>query len=153
MRKTKLQKHGRYAYKVLTGCRSGNGGKFDWSQYLPQNGKPGAWTPERDVALCSSGWHLTDEPHRWAGNRVFLAEYRGEVERDKNKICASSVRLIEEITEANCIDPSCALRIGIHPCLRGYVTDLTGDVSGLTGSVDSARARVLIFLMGLEVNT
>jgi hypothetical protein len=109
------------AYKVLWGvttCTS----KFNYEKYLPIENKPGPWLPLiENIKLCEVGYHLTLEPHKWEGNRVFLCEYKGKTEGDADKFVVSTFRFLKEITITNCIDPHIFVRIAYlcHVDLRG----------------------------------
>jgi len=116
------------AYKVLWGvsaCTS----KFNYEKYLPIGNKPGPWLPPiENIKLCKVGYHLTLEPHKWEGNRVFLCEYKGRTEGDAYKFVVSTFRFLKEITITNCIDPQIFVRIAYlcHADLSGV--DLSGAV-------------------------
>ncbi len=89
-----------------------NGGSFNYEKYLPQGNKAGKWLPKiEDIQKCSTGYHLTLEPHKWAGNRVFLCEYKGQFDGEDDKIVCQSFRFLREITVTNCIDPKIYVRI------------------------------------------
>lgn len=92
-------------YKVLTiEGKPNQRSKCDLVYSLPENGQPGQWMDhEGELAMCQSGFHLTNEPLSWIrqySDRVFEAEYRGEVQKDEgysDKICCRSVRLLREV--------------------------------------------------------
>ena len=50
------------------------------------------------LVMCANGWHATSRPSRYrAGNpvRVYLADVKGKILVDGDKICAASIRLVE----------------------------------------------------------
>ena len=101
------------AYKVLHGVAACNGGSFNYEKYLPVGNKAGKWLPIiKGICICSTGYHLTMEPHKWSGNRVFLCEYKDKnVDGDSNKIVVQTFRFLKEITISNCIDIEIYVRI------------------------------------------
>ncbi|MGC8610658.1 MAG: pentapeptide repeat-containing protein, partial [Thermoplasmata archaeon] len=81
--------------------------------YLPQGNKPGKWLPRiKNFKLYENGYHLTLEPHKWYGNRVFLCEYceKGSKKYESN-IAVETFRFLKEITIDSCIDPRIYVRI------------------------------------------
>ncbi len=44
-------------YKFLTAEKTGGTSSFDWTPYLPHDGKPGEWTPavEGELVDCGNG--------------------------------------------------------------------------------------------------
>ena len=73
---------------------------------LPNGNKPGDWkTVKGELYMCSNGLHLTTNPANWIrflDDRVFEAEYRGEMKNDySDKICCRSVRLLRELAVVN----------------------------------------------------
>jgi len=103
------------AYKVLCGVTACNGGEFNYEKYLPVGNKPGEWLPPAKYTTdYGRYYHLTLEPHKWRGNRVFLCEYRGKYEIKDKKVMVSTFRFLKEITVSNCIDPRIYVKIA-HP--------------------------------------
>lgn len=98
-----------WRYKVLgpKGQQIYGSGRWRWA--LPQNGKPGRWMVPSSrglLRMCGVGLHLTDAGHvgSWTGAihsawRLFVAEVHpnATVVMDRNKICVSKARLVEEI--------------------------------------------------------
>jgi uncharacterized protein YjbI with pentapeptide repeats len=119
------------AYKVLWGTMACNGGKLDYKKYLPVGDIPGNWLPKKDpVRLYKHGYHLTLDPGKMRGNRVFLCEYKGVTQRKDHIIVASTIRFLKEITEDICIDPRIFIRIA--DLAKGEYTNLSGvDLSGV----------------------
>ncbi len=88
-------------YKILVDNKSCHGGNFDWTDYLPNGGKPGKWTPKADtVCACESGWHTTSTPLAWynPGAKLYEAEGRGTIESSGNKTSEAQIRLVREVT-------------------------------------------------------
>ena len=85
-------------YKIIVSNQSTHGGTFDWSKHLPKGSKPGKWTsPVSDVAVCSRGYHLTNDVMRWpkVWMQVYRAEGKGDSSTQSDKTAFESVRLIE----------------------------------------------------------
>lgn len=70
----------------------------------------GVWSEERDPVLCRSGWHLTDAPHRWAGQRVWLCEGRGFGGRDGDKSVWREIRVLAEVDPTTACSASLLVR-------------------------------------------
>ena len=90
-------------YKVLQADGSAcHGGRGKWP--LPQDGKPGEWTPfiER-VVPCKSGYHVCEKADlvHWLGPAIFTVEVRGETVRDEHKTVAQQARLIKRLDTWN----------------------------------------------------
>src|SRR3990167_1638681 len=67
---------------------------------LPTLDAPGPWTLPITPAICSSGYHLVDDPLEWRvfGARLFIAEGRGAFSHNRSgKVSFEQVRLLEEI--------------------------------------------------------
>jgi hypothetical protein len=108
-------------------------GRLAW-RVTDQHGRPcnggtsepalaiGEWSPVREVAVCCVGWHVTTEPHRYVGSRVWLVEGRGEHETIGDKTVWSQIRPLAEVDPALCIDPRVFVRCA--PDLAG--ADLLG---------------------------
>jgi len=101
-----------YAWKVLWGTRTCNGEKEidDYENYLPTN-EPGECLPDFEKwDGFYHGYHLTLEPHKWEGNRVFLCKF-WEGREVGNYIIARRIQFLKEVTIKNCIDPQIFIRI------------------------------------------
>lgn len=67
---------------------------------LPQDGQPGAWTPNRDPRVCSRGWHLATAGgvSQWiklgVAQELWLAEGWGEASGTGYKTAFQSARLV-----------------------------------------------------------
>ena len=78
--------------------QSVHGGTHLWG--LPTLDAPGPWTLPLTPAICSSGYHLVDDPLEWRvfGARLFIAEGRGAFSHNRSgKVSFEQVRLLEEI--------------------------------------------------------
>jgi hypothetical protein len=118
-------------YKVLVDGKSCHSGSLTWS--LPKDGQPGEWHEHvGELAFCSAGLHVTDDPARWWKPRcaVFLVEAEGVVgscdDVEDRKAVARRVRLMREATR----DELAALRI----YLEGDVKAPTNGVVIASGS-------------------
>jgi hypothetical protein len=109
-------------------------GRLSW-RVTDQYGRPcnggsgpalpiGRWSPRVEVALCKSGWHTTDEPHRWRGCRLWLVEGRGRCDAGEggNKRAWEQIRPLAEALPEECLDPKLLVRCA--PSLR--YADLRG---------------------------
>jgi hypothetical protein len=88
--------------KIWSGGFSGNG--FDYTPYFPKSraGKPTPKIAANLLAICSTGYHITTNPKKWATDsqpcRVFVARALGRVRKDSSdKICAQSIQLVREL--------------------------------------------------------
>ena len=136
------------AIKVLKGGASWHGGAHDWSlptQETDGSWTPGGWTPNRTPRLCSTGWHLTNDPGRWWGDGVnvvaYLVEYEGRVDgpsgetcEDPTKFAVERCRLLRPLTHDELITHGIYLT-GEHEEISGRAI-LGGDahVKRLTGT-------------------
>ena len=102
-------------YKVLQNNYGGerwSGGysSFDWSPYLPKDGKPGkpcVISTNLSLSPCSYGLHVTNRPIHWGASstpykyvRIFAVKVFGPTKgslKTDNKICAYKVQLIREV--------------------------------------------------------
>ena len=89
---------------------SGGHSSFNWSPYLPENGKPGkpcTVATNRPLSPCTYGLHVTNKPNQWGASetpqihvRIFEAKVFGPTKGSltgDNKICAYKVQLIREV--------------------------------------------------------
>jgi hypothetical protein len=92
-------------YKVISKeNKSCHGGDFDWTPYLPEENKPGKWTPEiKDTEECIKGYHVTQYWNMWYKKdcRIFKCEVKGctccEYPGVIGKEVCTSIRLVKEI--------------------------------------------------------
>ena len=87
-------------YKVLKNGKSPYA-SYDYSEYLPKDGKPGKWLPKVDnLELCDSGYHVTDAEHLidWIdGNQLFEVEVKRKVLKGDNKTTCQQIRLVKQV--------------------------------------------------------
>ena len=86
-------------YKALTGDNGGPYSNFDFTPYLPHDGKPGKWLPKAEtLEMCHIGWHCADEMHiiDWLRPNIYEVEIRGRKIDEGDKICASQMRVLRK---------------------------------------------------------
>ena len=87
-------------YKILNNGKSPYA-NFDYTEYLPKNGKPGKWLPKFDkLELCKSGYHVTDAEHLidWIdGNQLFEVEVEGKALKGDNKTTCQKIRFVRQV--------------------------------------------------------
>jgi hypothetical protein len=93
-------------YKILLDNHSCVAGNFDWTPYLPKDGRPGLWTPKivGKLELCEKGYHLTDAAHllTWCqGNQLFEAEAKWKILVGDDKVACRQVRLLRQVESWN----------------------------------------------------
>ena len=91
-------------YKVLDKNNCGPYSRFDFTEYLPKDGKPGKWLPKRTkLQICAKGYHVTDAAHLidWLDAQIFEVEVRGDKLDGDNKSSHQSIRFIRKIEEWN----------------------------------------------------
>lgn len=114
-------------YKVTSADgRACHGGSGRWS--LPDGDTPGAWMPRVEVDPCSSGYHLCrpgDLIH-WLGERIWIAEGRGDPVVCYNKIVYPEARIVTptrwDEQRARLFAADCAARV-LHIYERDYPAD------------------------------
>ena len=85
--------------------RACNGGKADPLTI-------GLWSEAREPVLCESGWHVTDNPHRWHGCRVWLVIGEGCGGREGDKLVYRRVLPVAEVDPLRCLDARVFARCG-----------------------------------------
>ena len=85
--------------------RACNGGKADPLTI-------GRWSEAREPVLCESGWHVTDNPHRWHGCRVWLVIGEGCGGREGDKLVYRRVLPVAEVDPLRCLDARVFARCG-----------------------------------------
>ena len=87
-------------YKVLKNGRSPYA-SYDYSEYLPKDGKPGKWLPKViKLELCETGYHVTDAEHliNWIdGNQLFEVEVKGKAIEGDDKTAFQQIRLVRQV--------------------------------------------------------
>lgn len=91
-------------FKVLDELgRPYHGGKGKW--YLPVNGRPGRpMPPIRGLLIpCQRGYHLcrAEDLVEWLGPAIYLAQYRGEMLIDYDKVVVREARLVRRLENWN----------------------------------------------------
>ena len=72
---------------------------FDYTAYLPKQGKPGRWLPKvTDLKICASGWHGCKDGNilEYLNANIYEIETRGKVLEDNDKFAAQQIRLIRK---------------------------------------------------------
>ena len=91
-------------YKFLTAENKGGYSGFDFTAYLPKNGKPGKWLPKRkNLTLCERGWHACTHNNLmdWANAQLYEVELEGEILKGTDKVAAEQMRFIRKIDAWN----------------------------------------------------
>ena len=76
-------------YKSLTEDNKGPYSEFDFTPYLPKNGKPGKWLPKVEtLSICKSGWHGCEDGDilEYLNAQIFEIETRGEILKDGDNV-------------------------------------------------------------------
>jgi len=95
-------------YKVLdldgSSCHGGTG-KWHLPRYSRGKWIPGEWMPKiEDIVPCESGYHLCrrqDLVH-WLGPTIYVAEARGAIVENDNKVVTQESRLLERLPWDEC---------------------------------------------------
>jgi hypothetical protein len=72
---------------------------FDFTPYLPKNGKPGKWLPKvNDLELCASGYHGCEDGNilKYLRDNIYEVETRGKVKDGDDKFTAQHIRLVRK---------------------------------------------------------
>jgi hypothetical protein len=91
-------------YKFLTENNKGSFSGFDYTDYLPKNGKPGKWLPLiEDLEMCETGYHACKKADvlEWLNAQMFEVELRGETIVGDNKVVAQQMRYVKKIVKWN----------------------------------------------------
>jgi len=92
-------------YKFLTDDNRGRYSKFDFSEYLPADGRPGKWLPEIDgeLEICENGYHgcTSENLIEWLNAQLFEIEYMGKPENYDNKVNGRQIRFLRKIETWN----------------------------------------------------
>ena len=89
----------------------------------PSNGGPATreWqvrsglvqTVQGPLEICGPrALHGTRSPHKWFGERVWVAGFVGEVQKEEDKIGSLQREIIGEVYPETAVDPSAGVRIG-----------------------------------------
>ena len=91
-------------YKFLTKNNYGPYSSFDFTPYLPDGDKPGAWLPEVErFELCESGYHscTANQLLDWCDAQLWEIEYKHEPEHHDNKVNGSCIRFVRKVDNWN----------------------------------------------------
>ena len=72
---------------------------FDFSAYLPKNGRPGKWLPKVvELSLCHSGWHGCQDGNiiEYLNANIYEIETKGAIQEGDDKFTAQQIRLIRK---------------------------------------------------------
>ena len=94
-------------YKVIKNNKAKDGGNFDYTPYLPKNGKPGKWLPKiRNIAECERGYHVTPYWNMYdcEESQIYEVEVRGIQKKNEpgtiDKYVVQTMRLIKKYEPA-----------------------------------------------------
>jgi hypothetical protein len=86
-------------YKSLDANNHSPFANFDFSPYLPKNGKPGKWLPKvANLELCISGYHGCKDGDilEYLRDNIYEIETRGKVLDGDDKFTAQQIRLVRK---------------------------------------------------------
>ncbi len=93
-------------YKFLTADNKGEHSRFDFTPFLPHDGKPGKWLPKISAKLIDiihCGYHACEgsQISTWSalGNQLFEVELGGIVISDQIQSVAQQMRFIRKIEQ------------------------------------------------------
>src|SRR5574340_461793 len=88
-------------YKFCTADNKGEFSHFDYTPYLPHDGKPGEWLPKiaGDLEACRKGYHACDKGHllNWREAQLFEVEFVFKVRVADDKVYGRKMRLVKKI--------------------------------------------------------
>jgi len=90
-------------YKWLTPENRGTYGHGDYTDHLPHGRRPGKWLPAiTDPETCRRGYHVVTAAHlreHWGriGSVLYVAEARGEIVTDTDKLACEQIRLVNRV--------------------------------------------------------
>ena len=91
-------------YKFLTKENTGKYSEFDFTKWLPDEGKPGDWLPEVEkLELCVRGYHAcsANDLLEWLESDLYEVELGDGIRKDTNKIVSNKIRFIRKIETWN----------------------------------------------------
>ena len=110
-------------YKFLTGENKGEYSGFDYSDYLPRNGKPGKWLPKiDDLEMCAAGYHVCekDDFSGWRNEQLYEVKLRGKTIVEDSKTVGQQMRFLSRVdgwNERNLRLAACEIA---KKCLKKY---------------------------------
>jgi hypothetical protein len=87
-------------YKFLTSDNKGQYSQFDFTEYLPKDGKPGKWLPKIDtLAMCNAGYHVCERKDilSWANTQMFEVEIKGKFLSKEDKLFSQQIRFTRRL--------------------------------------------------------
>ena len=90
-------------YKWLRPDHRGAYGHGDYTAHLPHGTRPGKWLPAvADPETCARGYHVVTASHlpeHWGkvGSVLYVAEARGEIVTDTDKLACEQIRLVSRV--------------------------------------------------------
>jgi hypothetical protein len=90
-------------YKWLSPQNAGVYGHGDYTDHLPHGKRPGKWLlPVADPRPCARGYHVVTSTHlseHWGheGSVLYVAEVRGTVVADTDKLACEQIRLVRRV--------------------------------------------------------
>lgn len=91
-------------YKFLTADNRGEYSRFDFTDYLPKDGKSGKWLPKTsNPVICEQGYHCFKPEHilEWLNTQLFEVEIRGKTIEGDTKIAAQQMRFVRKLDAWN----------------------------------------------------
>lgn len=91
-------------YKFLTVDNKGEYSEFNFTEYLPKDGKPGKWLPKiKKIKICKSGYHAFELENilEWANAQLFEVELRGVSIIGDTKTVAQQMRFVRKVEAWN----------------------------------------------------
>jgi len=91
-------------YKFLTADNKGKYSKYDFTKYLPVDGKPGKWLYKIDnIEMCERGYHCFTPEHilEWLSVQLYEVEIKGRRIHGDNKDVAQQMRFIRKVDAWN----------------------------------------------------
>lgn len=89
-------------YKFITKENLGAYSGFNYSEYLPKNGKPGKWLPKlSNITVCLHGYHACTSKSCavWVDAQLYEVELQGDIVVAHNKVVAERIRFIRKIDQ------------------------------------------------------
>lgn len=93
-------------YKVIAANGLSPTKSFNYSDYLPKDGKPGKWLPEiKEAEIRKSGYYASKYWNMWyvEGARIYEVEaenvFKSETPGVEKQICCAKMRLLRDVTE------------------------------------------------------
>ncbi len=87
-------------YKFLSVSNVSQYQNFDYTDYLPKDGKPGKWLPKIDrVEICDSGYHAFESKDilSWYNAQLYEIEYKGKIVSGEDKVAGHQMRFVRKI--------------------------------------------------------